>query len=58
LRIYPDLYELYEKLAVFSRTNIEQLLITNGSEQAIEFVFRVFLEENDEIRAHLETLIS
>jgi len=23
LRIYPDLYELYEKLAVFSRTNIE-----------------------------------
>ncbi len=49
LRIYPDLYELYEKLAEFSKINIEQLLITNGSEQAIEFVFRVFLEENDEV---------
>ena len=43
LRIYPDPYELYEKLAKFVGVNIDQLLITNGSEQAIEFVFRIFL---------------
>lgn len=49
LRIYPDPYELYQKLSVFSGANINQLLITQGSEQAIEFVFRIFLEENDEV---------
>jgi len=49
LRIYPDPYELYEKLAKFVGVNIDQLLITNGSEQAIEFVFRIFLEQNDEV---------
>lgn len=49
LRIYPDPYELYEKLAKFSNVDINQLLITQGSEQAIEFIFRIFLEENDEV---------
>ena len=49
LRIYPDPYELYEKLSIFVGVDINQLLITQGSEQAIEFIFRVFLEKNDEV---------
>jgi len=49
LRIYPDPYELYEKLSKFVNVNLNQLLITHGSEQAIEFVFRVFLAESDEV---------
>jgi len=49
LRTYPDPYELYKKLAKFVGVDIKNLLITNGSEQAIDFVFRVFLEENDEV---------
>jgi histidinol-phosphate aminotransferase len=49
LRVYPDPYELYEKLSNFVGVSIEKLLITQGSEQAIEFVFRVFVNENDEV---------
>lgn len=49
LRVYPDPFELYEKLAKFSNVNMNQLLITQGSEQAIEFVFRVYLEEDNEV---------
>jgi len=49
LRVYPDPYELYEKLAYFVGVKMNQLLITQGSEQAIEFVFRMFLDENDEV---------
>lgn len=49
LRIYPSSYELYTKLASFSGVQTKQLLITQGSEQAIEFVFRIFLLENDEV---------
>jgi len=49
LRSYPDPYELYKKLAKFVGVDIKNLLITNGSEQAIDFVFRIFLEENDEV---------
>lgn len=49
LRIYPNPYELYEKLSSFCGVNINQLLITQGSEQAIEFVFRIFLESSDEV---------
>lgn len=49
LRVYPDPYELYEKLAKFVGVEVNKLLITQGSEQAIEFIFRVFLEEDDEV---------
>jgi histidinol-phosphate aminotransferase len=49
LRVYPDSYELYEKLANFVNVDINQLLITQGSEQAIGFIFRIFIEEDDEV---------
>jgi len=49
LRVYPNPYKLYKKLSKFAGVDINQLLITQGSEQAIEFVFRIFLEKNDEV---------
>jgi histidinol-phosphate aminotransferase len=49
LREYPDAYELYEKLAIFTNVNIHNLLITQGSEQALKYIFEVFVEENDEV---------
>jgi len=49
LRVYPDPYDLYEKLSKFVGIDIKNLLITQGSEQAIEFVFRVFLDQDDEV---------
>lgn len=49
LRIYPDLYDLYEKLAKFVGVDVNNLLITQGSEQALKYVFEVFIDENDEV---------
>jgi len=47
LNTYPDPYELYKKLADFTGVGIENLLLTFGSEQAIKFVFDIFLDEGD-----------
>lgn len=49
LREYPNLYELYEKLAIFTNVSIENLLLTQGSEQALKSVFEVFIDEGDEV---------
>lgn len=49
LRAYPNLYSLYEKLAKFSGVAIENLLLTQGSEQAIKNIFDVFVQEGDEV---------
>jgi len=49
LREYPNLYELYEKLSNFVDVNIENLLLTQGSEQALKSVFEVFVEQDDEV---------
>ena len=49
LREYPNLYDLYEKLSTFSDVNIDNLLLTQGSEQALKSVFDIFVEEGDEV---------
>jgi histidinol-phosphate aminotransferase len=49
LRVYPDPYELYQKLANYLKVDINNILITQGSEQALEFCFRIFLDEGDEV---------
>lgn len=52
LRTYPDLYELYEKLAAFSGVEVEYLLVAQGSEQALKSIFDVFVEAGDEVVYH------
>ena len=49
LREYPNLYELYDKLASFVGVSIENLLLTQGSEQALKNVFDIFVEQDDEV---------
>lgn len=49
LNIYPNPYSLYEQLADYLNVNINNILITQGSEQALEFTFRVFLDVGDEV---------
>jgi len=49
LREYPNLYNLYEKLATFTDVPIDNLLLTQGSEQALKSVFDIFVEEDDEV---------
>jgi histidinol-phosphate aminotransferase len=49
LRAYPDLFPLYRKLAAFSGVAVENLLLSQGSEQAIRTVFDLFVEPGDEV---------
>ncbi len=49
LRKYPNLYNLYEKLATFANVSINNLLLTQGSEQALKSIFEIFVEEDDEV---------
>ena len=49
LREYPDPYKLYKKLSKFIGVDTNSLLITQGSEQAIRFIFDTFLDYGDEV---------
>jgi len=49
LRQYPDPYLLYKRLASFLKVEIENLLLTHGSEQGINYIFQVILEKGDEV---------
>ena len=49
LRQYPNSYTLYEKLALFAGVDINNILITQGSEQALKYIFEVFVEKDDEV---------
>ncbi len=49
LKSYPNPFFLYEDLSSFLNIDIDNILLTQGSEQAIDFVFRVFLSEDDTV---------
>lgn len=49
LQIYPEYGELEKKLAKYAGVKTNQLLITNGSDNAIDIVFRTFTESNDKV---------
>ncbi len=49
LRAYPELYDLYVQLAGFVGVKPDNLLITQGSEQALRLIFDVYLSAGDEV---------
>ena len=49
LNLYNEPYSLYKKLSSFINVDINNILISAGSEQAIKFVFDTFLEYEDEV---------
>ena len=49
LNHYPEVYSLYQKIAKLFQQDIQQLLLTHGSEQGIRYVFDTFLDSGDEV---------
>jgi len=47
--LYPDCAAFLPKLARYTQAAPEQLMVANGSDQAIEVVLRAFLGEGDEL---------
>lgn len=44
LQLYPEYGNLEKKLAQYTGANINQIMITNGSDQGIDLIFRTFTE--------------
>ncbi len=49
LQLYPEYGELERKLAQYAGVNTDQVIITNGSDQGIDLVFRTFTERSDTV---------
>ncbi len=49
LQVYPAFGTLTEKIARYSGTRPEQVLLTNGSDSAIQLILRAVLEPGDEM---------
>ena len=49
LNHYPEVYSLYKKIAKLFQLDVQQLLLTHGSEQGIRYVFDTFLDSGDEV---------
>lgn len=47
LQFYPEYGDLQKKLGAYMGINPNQIMITNGSDQGIDLVFRAFTEKND-----------
>lgn len=49
LQVYPEYGEVEKKLSQYVGVNANQIMITNGSDQAIDLIFRVFTETGDSV---------
>lgn len=49
LQLYPEYGALERKLAQYVGVNTDQIMITNGSDQGIDLVFRTFTEAGDTV---------
>lgn len=49
LQLYPEYGDLEVKLAQYVGANANQIMITNGSDQGIDLVFRTFTKEEDTV---------
>ena len=50
IHIYPAYEKFLEELSNYVGVNSEKLLLTNGSDQAVDIIFRCILESDDEIK--------
>lgn len=48
-QIYPEYSDLTERIARYAKTPSDQVMITNGSEQGMDLVFRTFVEKSNEV---------
>ena len=49
IQVYPEYGDLTEKIAQYAGVESSQVLVTNGSDQAIDIIFRAFIEKSDKI---------
>ena len=49
IQVYPEYGDLTEKIAQYAGVESSQVLVTNGSDQAIDIIFRAFVEKGDKI---------
>jgi histidinol-phosphate aminotransferase len=49
IQAYPEVFPLYEKLACFHKLEIENILLTAGSDAAIRHCFEVFVNPGDKV---------
>jgi histidinol-phosphate aminotransferase len=49
LQVYPEYGELEKKLSKYIGVNENQVMVTNGSDQAIDLIFRTFTDVNDKV---------
>jgi len=47
LQVYPEYFDLEKKIADYAGVNANQVMITNGSDQGIDIIFRTFTEKGD-----------
>lgn len=49
VRLYPEYFDLTEKIARYAKINSAQVMVTNGTDQAIDIIFRTFSDRDDAI---------
>jgi histidinol-phosphate aminotransferase len=49
LQLYPEYFGLEKKIADYVGVKADQIMITNGSDQGIDIVFRTFTEKGDKV---------
>ena len=49
LQVYPEYFDLEKKIADYAGVKADQIMITNGSDQGIDIIFRTFTEKGDKV---------
>ncbi len=49
IQLYPEYFDLPDKIAAYAQVDSSQVMITNGTDQAIDVIFRTFSGEDDTI---------
>lgn len=49
LQVYPEYFDLEKKIADYAGVKVNQVMITNGSDQGIDIIFRTFTEKGDKV---------
>ncbi|MDA2921831.1 histidinol-phosphate transaminase [Patescibacteria group bacterium AH-259-L07] len=49
LQVYPEYFDLEKRIADYAGVMVNQVMITNGSDQGIDIIFRTFAEKGDTV---------
>lgn len=49
LQVYPEYFDLEKRIAEYAGIKVNQVMITNGSNQGIDIIFRTFTEKGDKV---------